>query len=379
MEILSAMKSDARSLASAVAKGLTDEAEQVRARSAVCIAAIQADYRMVQRPLVEAATREKVPAVRVEAIRTLSMIGRDAQVVGILFDGLANPEQTVANASLAGFSNLKPPLGKDDLPVIGPRLSSQVLPVRRQAYLALETTGMAGAAHAKEVALGLNDPDPSVALSSLKCAGQYPEKIENGQKTVEKILDQRFADAKDERHAVACLEYLTHFGPKAATAIPVLRRIVKNADHNAKTVPLLKLVQSIGKDCHVLVPELTKLATKPQVQGYVMNQQQAKQLAQILLQAGDNLPLRDALGATGESGAKALGRNLFDPDPLVKVFSLLCLEEMGSNAQTVMPLIFRLTVRENAKNAAVWFQAQLTYGKLQQGAQMAASQGGVKP
>ena len=111
----------------------------------------------------------------------------------------------------------------------------------------------------------------------------------------------------------------------------------------------------------------------------MVNTEQAKQLAQILLQAGDNLPLRDALGATGESGAKALGRNLFDPDPLVKVFSLLCLEEMGGNAQTVMPLIFRLTVRENAKNAAVWFQAQLTYGKLQQGTQMTASQGGAKP
>jgi len=379
MEILSAMKSDARSLASAVAKGLTDEAEQVRARSAVCIAAIQADYRMVQRPLVEAATLEKVPAVRVEAIRTLSMIGRDAQVVGILFDGLANPEQTVVNASLTGFSNLKPPLGKDDLPVISPRLSSQVLPVRRQAYLALESTGTAGVTQAKEVALGLTDQDPSIVLSSLKCAGQYPEKIENGQKTVEKILDQRFADAKDERHAVACLEYLTHFGPKAATAIPVLRRIVKNADHNAKTVPLLKLVQSIGKDCHVMVPELTKLATNPQVQGFVKNRQDAKKLANIILKTNNNLALRDALASTGTSGAKALGKNLFDPDPVVKVFSLLSLENMGKDAQTVMPLIFRLTVQENAKNAAVWFQAQLTYGKLQEGGQVAANNTEEKP
>jgi len=379
MEILSGMKSDARSLAAAVAKGLADEAEQVRARSAVCIAAIQADYRMVQKPLVEAATREKVPAVRVEAIRTLSTIGRDAQVVGILFDGLANPEQTVANASLAGFSNLKPPLGKDDLPVIGPRLSSQVLPVRRQAYLALESTGTAGVNHAREVASGLTDPDPSIVLSSLKCAGHYPEKIEDGQKLVEKVLDQRFADAKDERHAVACLEYLTHFGPKAATAIPVMRRIVKNADHNAKTVPLLKLVQSIGKDCHVLVPELTRLATKPQVQGFVMNQQDAKRLADIILKTNNNLALRDALASTGSSGAKALGKNLFDPDPVVKVFSLLSLENMGKDALQEMPSIYRLTVRENARSQAVWFQAQLTYGKLQAGGQVAANTTGGKP
>ena len=128
-----------------------------------------------------------------------------------------------------------------------------------------------------------------------------------------------------------------------------------------------------------MVPELTKLATNPQVQGFVKNRQDAKKLANIILKTNNNLALRDALASTGTSGAKALGKNLFDPDPVVKVFSLLSLENMGKDAQTVMPLIFRLTVQENAKNAAVWFQAQLTYGKLQEGGQVAANNTEEKP
>jgi hypothetical protein len=359
------MKSDARGTAGEVAKALSDEAETVRARAASCLADIRADLRAVQKPLFEAATREKVPSVRVEAIRTLSLIGRDARVVGLLFDGLGDPEPKVVKASQDGFANLKPPLGKDDLPVIGPRLASRVAPVRRQAYESLRATGTEGVVHAREVAIGLVDQDPAVVLSSLQCAQHYPDKIQDGCGTVMKILDQKYAEAKDDRIAIASLEYLASFGPKAAGAIPTLRRFAKDGQHSTRTLPMLKLVQSIGAEGHVLVPDLTRLITKPQVQGFVNGQPAAVQLKQIILQTNNNLALRDALAATGENGAKALAQNLLNPDPTVQAFSLMCLENMGRDAQPVMGQIFRLTVRQNAKNPAVWFIAQLAYGKLE--------------
>ena len=365
LEIFTGMKADASMVAGDVAKALADEAESVRARAASSLSSIQADLRTVQKPLFEAATREKVPAVRVEAIRTLSLIGRDARVVGLLFDGLGDAEPKIVKASQDGFANLKPPLGKEDLPVIGSRLASQVLPARRQAYESLQATGPAGVVHAREVAAGLVDLDPSVVLSSLKCAQHYPDKIQDGCGTVVKILDQRYVEAKDDRIAIACLEYLSSFGPKAAGAIPTLRRIAKDGQHTTRTVPMLRLVQSIGPESHPLVPDLTRLVSKPQVQGFVNAQAAALQLKQIILQTNNNLALRDALAATGENGAKALAQNLLNPDPTVQSFSLMCLENMGKDAQPVMGQIFRLTVRQNAKNPAVWFIAQLAYGKLE--------------
>lgn len=365
LDILSGMKSDAAGKAAEVAKALYDEAETVRARAASCLADIRADLRTVQKPLFEAATREKVPSVRVEAIRTLSLIGRDARVVGLLFDGLGDAEPKVVKASQDGFANLKPPLGKDDLPVIGPRLASRVAPVRRQAYESLRATGTEGVAHAREVAIGLVDQDPAVVLSSLQCAQNYPDKIQDGCGTVVKILDQKYADAKDDRIAIACLEYLAHFGPKAAGSIPALRRIAKDGQHGTRTVPMLRLVQALGAEGHPLVPDLTRLVTKPQVQGFVNNQADAVELKKMILKTGNNLALRDALAATGQNGAKALAQNLVNPDPMIQVFSLICLENMGRDTQPVLGQIFRLTVRQNARNAAVWFSAQLAYGKLE--------------
>jgi hypothetical protein len=211
----------------------------------------------------------------------------------------------------------------------------------------------------------LVDQDPAVVLSSLQCAQHYPDKIQDGCGTVVKILDQKYAEAKDDRIAIACLEYLSSFGPKAAGAIPTLRRIAKDGQHTTRTLPMLRLVQSIGPESHPLVPDLTRLATKPQVQGFVNGQAAAVQLKQIILQTNNNLALRDALAATGENGAKALAQNLLNPDPTVQAFSLMCLENMGRDAQPVMGQIFRLTVRQNAKNPAVWFIAQLAYGKLE--------------
>ena len=43
----------------------------------------------------------------------------------------------------------------------------------------------------------------------------------------------------------------------------------------------------------------------------------------------------------------------------------MCLENMGRDAQPVMGQIFRLTVRPTAKSHAVWYIAQLAYGKLE--------------
>ncbi len=374
--ILAGMETEARNFAASVAGLLMDEAVTVRARAATCLVALHADYQIVQGPLFVAATRDKVPEVRAEAIRTLSLLGRENRVVSLLFDSLADPDAMVAAAGLEGFGNLKPPVGNMDLPVISPRLSSKVVAVRRQAYRALQATGKDGEAHASAVSQGLEDVDPEVVLSSLGCALLYPDRVPNGQKTVERILGERFAEARDERQAVACLEYLAKFGPKAASALPVLERIAtriaedklaaKDRVHRDKTVPLLKLVQSIGKESHVLVPTLCKLAVRPQVNGGVQTEQDAKVLAKLILETADNQALRDALVVTGTSGAKAIAKKLMDRDPLVRAFSLLCLESMGKDAQPVMPLIYRCTVRENEKNPAVYFLARLAYGKLQE-------------
>ena len=175
---------------------------------------------------------------------------------------------------------------------------------------------------------------------------------------------------------MACLEYLAKFGPKAASAIPVLERIAgrvaddklaaKDRVHKDKTVPLLRLVQSIGKECHVLVPTLFRLAVNPKVELRVQNEQDAKVFAKLILEAADNQALRDALAVTGTSGAKAIAKKLMDRDPLVRAFSILCLESMGKDAQPVMPLIFRCTVRENEKTPVVLFLARLAYGRLQE-------------
>jgi hypothetical protein len=155
------------------------------------------------------------------------------------------------------------------------------------------------------------------------------------------------------------------FGPKANTAIPTLRRLFQNGKHTMKTPSALKLAKAIGKDCHVLIPELTRMITKPQINGIVTNQQDAKLLADFILKGNNNMELREAMAATGEQGATALSRNLLDPDPVVRSFTLLALEAMGRDAKPAMAMIYRSTVPANEKNRAVLFIAQVAYGRLQ--------------
>ncbi|MFM7111735.1 MAG: hypothetical protein ACKO26_11375, partial [Planctomycetota bacterium] len=141
--------------------------------------------------------------------------------------------------------------------------------------------------------------------------------------------------------------------------------LFQNGQHNQKTPSALKLTKAIGKECHVLIPELTRMITKPQINGFVTNQQEAKILSDLIVKANNNMALRDAMAATGEQGATALSRNLLDPDPVVKGFSLLALEAMGRDAKPAMAMIYRSTVPANEKNRAILFIAQVVYGRLQ--------------
>jgi len=138
-----------------------------------------------------------------------------------------------------------------------------------------------------------------------------------------------------------------------------------NGQHTMKTPSALALTKAIGKDCNVLIPELTRMITKPQLNGFVTNQQDAKVLADFILKGNNNMAVRDAMAATGEQGATALSKNLLDPDPVVRSFSLLALEAMGKDAKPAMAMIYRSTVPANERNRAVLFIAQVVYGRLQ--------------
>ena len=364
LRVISEMKTDAKGVALNIVKLFKDPSEAVKIRAITCVGTIQPDFEKVSAYLFEAA-KDKLPAVKAEAIRTIPLVGRDQKTVELLFDSLGDPDPLVPKAAMEGFSLLKPPVNKDDLPVIGPRLSSTSNPIRKQAFTALVNTGESGVVYAKEVAMALGDIDQEIVFFGLNCSMKYPEMIENGQKKVESLLADRFLSSPDEKYATACLDYLVFFGPKASTAIPTLRRLFQNGQHTMKTPSALKLTKAIGKDCHVLIPELTRMITKPQINGIVTNQQDAKVLADFILKGNNNMALREAMAATGEQGATALSRNLLDPDPVVKSFTLLALEAMGRDAKPAMAMIYRSTVPANEKNRAVLFIAQVVYGRLQ--------------
>ncbi len=364
LQLLSGLKADAKSVVPTILKLFKDESELVRVQAIACVGSIKPDAKIVSAQLFESA-REKIPAVKAEAIKTLCLVGRDQKTLELLFDSMADADSLVPKACLMGFSSLNPLINKDDLSVIGPRLSSPLVPVKRQAFVALESTGEAGATYAKEVGQGLDENDPETLLSALNCASKFPDKIDNGQKKVELLLADKFLIATDERHAIACLNYLTTFGSKATSAIPTLRKLFQNGKHSQKTVSALKLVKAIGKDCNVLIPEMIRMITTAQLSGFVQNQQQAKLFGDEILKTNNNMVLRDAMAATGEQGAKALARNLLDPDPVVKTFSLLALESMGPDAKPAMAMIFRATVPANEKNPNIYYLAQVVYGRLQ--------------
>lgn len=364
LRVMADLKGDAKSMAQNIVKLFKDPSETVRIGAVSCLGSIQPEYEKVAAYLFEVA-KDKTPSVKAEAIKTIPLIGRDPKIVELLFDSVGDPDPLVAKAAIDGFSRLKPSVNKDDLPVIGPRLSSTSIAIKKQAFTALVGTAEAGVIYAKEVGTALDDTDQDIVLSAITCAMKYPDKVDNGQKKVEALLADKFLTLPDEKYAIACLDYLEFFGPKASTAIPTLRRLFQNGQHNQKTPSALKLTKAIGKECHVLIPELTRMITKPQINGFVTNQQEAKTLSDLIVKANNNMALRDAMAATGEQGATALSRNLLDPDPVVKGFSLLALEAMGKDAKPAMAMIYRSTVPANEKNRAILFIAQVVYGRLQ--------------
>lgn len=364
LAVLSGMKSDAKGMTPNIVKLFKDPSETVKVRAISTVGLVHPEFEKVAPHLFEA-TKDRMVSVKAEAIRTIPALGRDQKTLELLFDSLGEADPLIPRAALEGFAKLKPPVNKDDLPIIGPRLSSPSNPIKRHAFSSLQAIGEPGSIYAKEVADGLDEGDQEIVLSALQCAQKYPDKIENGQKKAETLLAGKFLNATNEKYAIACLDYLVFFGPKAATAIPTLRGLFKDGRHTQKTPSALHLAKAIGKDCHVLVPEFTRMITKPRINGFVGNQQQAKELGEFILSANNNKALRDALAATGEEGAKALSRNLLDPDPVVKAFSLLALEAMGRDAKPAMAMIYRSTVPANEKNRAVLFIAQVVYGRLQ--------------
>lgn len=364
LRVVADMKSDAKGVAANIVKLFKDPSEMVKIRSIACVGSIQPEFEKVAPHLFEA-TKDKMSTVKAEAIRTIPLLGRDQKTLELLFDSMGDPDPMIPKAAVEGFTRLKPPVNKDDLPVIGPRLSSPSNPIKKQAFASLVITGEPGSIYAKEVSQGLDETDNEIVLSALQCAMKYPDKIDNGQKKAESLLADKFLALPDEKYAIACLDYLVFFGPKAASAIPTLRKLFQNGQHTVKTPSALALTKAIGKDCNVLIPELTRMITKPQSNGFVTNQQEAKVLADFILKANNNMALRDAMAATGEQGATALSKNLLDPDPVVKSFSLLALEAMGRDAKPAMAMIYRSTVPANERNRAVLFIAQVVYGRLQ--------------
>jgi len=172
---INGMKADAKTAAPALAGLLKDDSEKVRIDAIACLANIKADPKTAGIQLYEA-SRDKAPPVRAEAIKTLAKIGRDPKTVELLFDGMADPNPQVVQACVDGFGELKPPINKEDLSIIGPRLSSQSLPIKKKAFSALELVGKEGVVYAKEVGIGLDDSDQEVLLSALNCANLFPIK-----------------------------------------------------------------------------------------------------------------------------------------------------------------------------------------------------------
>lgn len=176
-----------------------------------------------------------------------------AQVVPTVRAGLADPAPAVRASALESLAALGP-FARPLLGRLPPILSDDEQPDLVTAALrALTQLGGHAAPAADAVRPFLSDPDPERRVMACKVLTQVGQHDAEVQRALAPLLG-------DWEYELEALEVLIEAGPRAAWAVPELRRLLRGEPFNLS--PIVRALRGVGPAARPAIPELLPLLTQ---------------------------------------------------------------------------------------------------------------------
>jgi len=293
-------------------------------------------------PEVITLTKDKDAAIKLEAFKALSVVGRDPKALNVLFEGLSDLDLMVNEACSTVLKDIKPPIGPKDLDLVKIPLTKEHKFGKIFALKTLLGLGKEIVPLTPEIGKSLKEVDKDVKLLALEalvyCGPNCKDflgdivdmaKVDNGPTPDQLIL---------RKQAFITLNKL---GPDSASVVSALGDMVESKDMEVSE-SALKVLGSIGKES---LPALNKMI-------FAFNNR-------VLLPVA-----AEQISKIGIEAVKPLIKGLDSISPEIRIGCVVALGRMGPVAKEAAPGLAKLAfqdkvplIRTEAKTAQTRVQS----------------------
>ena len=290
-------------------------------------------------------------SVRGSAVVALAKISRDPKSLAALIEAVGDADPLVSNAASAGIDSMNPPPGSaEDMKVLESMLNGKQPAVRAKVFSIAARIGPDAKSVVPLAIRALDDPDTAVMIQAGLALMAQPDRQAP---TLSKMQSELFAalpNPAKESTALAILDFIAQAGPKAAPAIPTLRRALGPEQRPAAILKAsIKACGSLGKEGIPLIPDLLNHVGEP------VNPptDTIENFTEAFLKARHNQAVVDAIAAMGPSAVPEMEKLFTRPQIGARFFALLVFEKMGGAAKDAMPTISKLAAANGDPSALV--------------------------
>lgn len=302
-------------------------------------------------------------AVRGASVVALAKISRDAKSLAALLESVGDADPVVSKAASSGIDSMVPPPGTpEDLKVLESMLSGKPPQVRAKVFSIAAALGPDAKPLAAKAVEALDDADRSVMVQAgLALMSQPDRQAATLAKMQQGLLGAVSSPAK-EPLALAWLDFLAKSGPKAAPAIPTLRRVLGPEQRTAAILEgAIKAAGAMGKEGIPLVPDLLNHV------GEAVNPptDTIDNFTAAFLKARHNQAVVNAIAAMGPMAIPEMEKLIARPQIGARFFALLVFDAMGAEAKDAIPAIRKLASADNEKSPLVNGTAVTVLGRVE--------------
>lgn len=292
--------------------------------------------------VVREATTSQHASVRVSALVALAKISRDPKSFTALIEAVGDTDPLVSKAASVGIDSINPlPGSAEDLKVLESMLAGKPAPVRAKVFSIASRMGADAKALVPQAVRALDDPDTAVMVQAGLALMAHPDRQAPTLAKMQSALFMALPNPAKESVALAVLDFLAQAGPKAAPAVPTLRRALGPDQRTASVLTAtIKASGALGKDGIQLIPDLLNHVGEP------VNPptDTIENFTDAFLKARHNQSVVDAIAAMGPTAVPEMEKLLARPQIGARFFALLVFEKMGQGAKDALPSIGKLAV-----------------------------------